>query len=108
MIKTNGAEFKRFYNDDSTWPDGAWFEDEQLLVNGNFWELDTDAIPDEATVKLSGGVVLGLPDFSEPSVESYFRQWKKRQTLTTILVECDLSKLEEVKTAIKTAGGKVL
>jgi len=28
MIKTTGAEFKRFYSDATTWPDDVWHDDE--------------------------------------------------------------------------------
>ena len=108
MIKTIGAEFKRFYDDETAWPDGAWHEDELLLVNGDEWEdWDIAEIPDNAIVKLSGGAVFDLPNGGEPSLELHFRRWRKRQTLTTILVECDLAKLDAIKAAIKAAGGTV-
>ncbi len=110
MIKTSGAEFKRFYNDDKTWPEDSWHEGEWIVVNGEEWDFmkEIDEIPDVAVVKLSGGVVRDLPDGTEPSLEAYFKRWKKRQTSMTIVVECDVSKLKDVKAAIKAAGGKVL
>lgn len=108
MIKTIGTEYKRFYDDDTAWPDGAWHDDELLLVNGDEWTQGVNEIPDNAIVNLSGGVVLGLPHGSEPSLELHFSRWRKRQTTTTILVECDLTKLDDVKAAVKAAGGRVL
>lgn len=108
MIKTNGSEYKRFYDDETAWPDGAWHEDELLIVNGDKCEAGIDSIPDNATVNLIGGVVYDLPNGSTVSMETHFRNWRKRQSMTTILVECDRAKLDDVKAAIKAAGGKVL
>lgn len=108
MIKTLGAEFKRFYHDDQAWPDGAWHDDELLLVNGDVWTQEVTEIPDDAIVNLSGGAVYDLPNGGEPSMELHFSRWRKRQTTTTILVECDLAKLDDVKAAVKAAGGRVL
>lgn len=108
MIKTLGAELKRFYHDDKAWPQDAWHEDETLIVNGDECEAGIDDIPDNATVNLIGGVVYGLPNGSTVSMETHFRNWRKRQTTTTILVECDLAKLDEVKAAVKAAGGRVI
>ena len=107
MIKTLGAEYKRFYNDPAAWPDDSWHEDETLLVNGDEWPLCVIDIPEDAVINLSGGVVLGLPNGAETSMESHFKRWRKRQTTTTILVECDLTKVDEIKAAVKSAGGKV-
>ena len=107
MTKTIGAVLKRFYDDETAWPDGAWHEDELLLVNGDEWDQGITEIPDNAIVNISGGAVFGLPNGGEPSLELHFRRWRLRQTTTTILVECDLAKLDAIKAAIKAAGGTV-
>jgi hypothetical protein len=110
MIKTTGAEFKRFYSDATTWPDDVWHDDECVLVDGGAWDHPEgyEAIPDAAKVEVSDGGVYGLPNNKEISFEGYFKQWRKRQTTTTFLVECDLTKVDEVKAAVKAAGGKVV
>lgn len=108
MIKTNGAEFKRFYNDESAWPETSWHEEETLIVNGDEWTQEILDIPDNATVTILDGVVFGLSTDTNPSMELHFKRWKKRQTTTTILVECDQAKLYDIKVAVKSAGGKVL
>ncbi len=109
MIKTNGAEFKRFYSDSAVWPENAWHEDEEVLVDGIEWgDQGYDNIPDTSEVRISGGGVLGLPNGKDVSFEAHFRAWKKCQTTSTILVECDVTKIEAVKAAIRAAGGKVL
>ena len=109
MIKTSGAMFKRFYNDNSAWPEDSWHEDEELLVNGEACgDGSLDGIPDDAAVILSGGVVFGLPNGTETSMELHFKRWLKRQTTTVVLVECDQSAVDQVKAAVKAAGGRVL
>lgn len=106
---TNGAEFKRFYNDSTFWPDNAWHEDVGFYVDGELIgdDFDMNTVADTAKVGIDGGIVLGLPK-GEPSVESYFKRWRKEQTLKTLVVEVDLAKLDDVLAAIKAAGGKVV
>ena len=109
MIKASGAMFKRFYSDDSAWPEDSWHEDEELLVNGEIHgDGSFDDISDDATIVLSGGVVFGLPNGTETSMELHFKRWLKRQTTTVVLVECDQSAVDQVKAAVKAAGGRVL
>ena len=105
--------FKRFYSDDKYWPQdngNTWHDDETLTVNGVVLEdgFDTDAIPDDAEIKIEGGIVFGPQwDGNEPSFEAYFKRWRKQQNTTSFLVECDLAQLEVVKAAVKAAGGRV-
>lgn len=111
-VKTTGAEFKRFYNDQSYWPEDGktWHEDEVVTVNGDVKHPHEElaAVADDAAVVVEGGIVFG-PQWNdnEPSFEGYFKRWRKQQTTVSFLVECDASKLEAVKAAVKAAGGKV-
>jgi len=109
MIKTTGAEFKRFYSDDTAWPDGVWHDDECVHVDGEEWDHPEGykAIPDAAKVEVSTGGIYGLPNDKEISFEGYFKRWRKRQTTAMFLIECDLAKVDEVKAVVKAAGGKV-
>src|SRR5690349_3170348 len=108
--KTTGAEFKRFYNDEAFWPqdDGnTWHEDETLTVNGVEHQdgIDTDTLPDDATVTIDGGIVFGPQwDGNEPSFEAYFKRWRKQQSTVSFLVECDAAQLDAVKAALKAVG----
>ena len=108
-VKTTGAEFKRFYNDIAFWPEGTWHEDEFVTVDGEEQEggFDIDMISNESVVRIAGGIVFG-PQFdqNEPSFEGYFKRWRKLQTTTTFVVECDIAKVEAVKAAVKAAGGR--
>lgn len=115
-VKVSGAEFKRFYNDQKYWPPApadTYHDDVVFMVNGDLLPDDKDpgSVADTDVVAIEGGAVYHSPfykDGREPSIEAYFRRWKKEQTTTSLVVECDLSKIEAIKAAIKAAGGKVL
>ena len=108
-VKTTGAEFKRFYFDDAYWPNGTWHEDEEIEVDGLqiSEDLALEDIPDTASMRIAGGVVLGLADESEPSVESYCKKWRKAQSTVSFVVECDKDKEGAVRSAVRAAGGRV-
>ena len=102
-VKTTGAEFKRFYNDAEFWPEGVWHEDDVILANGE--EVDIiDDIPETAAVAITGGVVFGL-EGEEPSLEAWFRKWRKKQTTASFVVECDVSKQADIIAVIISTGG---
>ena len=109
--KTTGEEFKRFYTTKELWEENdRYHEDEIVTVNGkevDEYEFDYSDIPDEAIVTVHGGIVLGNGfDGDEPSFEAYFKRWKKKQSTATIIVTCHVGKVDEIKAAIKAAGGK--
>jgi hypothetical protein len=109
--KTTGAEFKRFYADVSFWPDGVWHEDVLFTVDGQIPgdDFDMSKVEDAAAVAIEGGIVMGPSlEGKEPSVEAYFKRWRKLQTIKTLVVEVDDSKMDAVIAAIKAAGGKVV
>jgi hypothetical protein len=112
-VKTNGAQFKRFYNDNDFWPEGenyVWHDDESIVIDGaeRNREAEIDEISDTAVVVISGGCVFG-PAYGggEPSFEAYFKRWRKLQNTTSFVVECDKALFESVKAAIVAAGGSV-
>lgn len=109
-VKTTGAEFKRFYNDPEFWPEGAWHDDDLVLVDGvEQDDIDVDKIADAAKVTIQAGVVLmSESDDEGVAFDAYFRRWRKSQTTRTIVVEADASKLDAIMAAIKSAGGNVL
>ena len=109
--KTTGTELKRFYADPEFWPDGIWHEDEEISIDGEDppEDFEIEKIPDDAVCLVANGVVMGPPlEGKEPSFETYFKRWRKKQTTTTLVVECEILKLDVIKAAIKSAGGHVL
>jgi hypothetical protein len=108
MVKTTGAEWNKFYSDQDIWGNGQWHDDVVIRVDGANVE-DYETLPDTAKVEIDGGYVFlsdGM-DKEGPSMETYFRQWKKNQTTIFLAVECPREKYEDVILAIKSAGGIV-
>lgn len=109
-IKTTGAEFWRFYNDDKFWPAGAWHDDTVMTVNGEVVDDYTrETIPDNAQVVVDGGVIFLDEDGDRyVNFDNHFRKWRKAQDTVSIVVECSTAAADAVKAAIKAAGGKVI
>ncbi len=109
-VKMSGAEFKKFMSSEEFWPVDTWHEDEQITVNGEDRPdgVEASTLSDTDVVVIHDGVLTG-PQWLDggPSLETHFRRWRKKQTTTFLTVECDHTKLEAVKAAIKAAGGKI-
>ncbi len=70
--------------------------------------VESNEVSDTSVVVIEGGALFGEQwEYEGPSLETYFRRWRKKQTTTFLTVECDHTKLEAVKAAIKAAGGKI-
>lgn len=109
-VKTNGAEFKKYYADDSVWPEGAWHDYELIKVDGNEYEdLDVPSIKDDAIVVISGGVFLTGTDADNkaPSLEAHFKRWRRAQKFVYLTVEVPRELEAAVTAAISAVGGKV-
>ena len=108
--KTTGAEWSAFYADKSAWPDGAWHEDQIVTVEGvevDNLDFDESKLSPIAKVTVSGGVVfLNEESTNGPTLEAYFKSWRKKQTTVFMTVEVSRADAEKVQAAITTAGGK--
>lgn len=108
--KTTGAEFKRFYTDESVWTEGIYHGDDEMTLNGKRYgpgEFPYEDVQDDATVTLHAGFVANEKGDDLGSFEGEFIKWRKRQTTATFVVECDIGLTHLVKAAIKAVGGKV-
>ena len=109
-VKTNGAEFKRFYNDTTFWPEDqgdTYHKNEVLIINGQKVEdLELSAIADTDALTLSGGVVYSpsWPRQEAPSFEAYFKRWRAKQREHHLVVKVDAAKLDAVKAALSAVG----
>jgi hypothetical protein len=115
-INTTCEELRRFFDDKAFWPDDngeTYCDDMYLLVrNEKTWEevIDIDAVEDCAAVKIDGGYVCG-PQFNHgmgPSLESYFKKWKKKRSTETFVVSCNKEDFTAIHEAIKSLGGKIV
>ena len=115
-VKCTGAEFKACYTDQNFWfladktdQEGTWHDDDTITIDGRADDdIDASVIRDDAKVEITGGIVFGpVVGAPEPSLEGYFKRWKKTQNTAKVLVSCDKSVLDAVIAAIKAAGGRV-
>lgn len=113
---TTGREFKAFFADSVFWPEGGdtYVDDMLLTVDGCAFTSEQDPmdLADAALVELTCGWVIEIPSDiaggkSDMALDDYFQHWQKRQTTTTLAVECPLALREQVIAAIKQAGGTV-
>jgi hypothetical protein len=109
-VKTNDAEWKAFYNDAAAWPDGTWHEDEEITVDGEpvYGDVDFGSVSDECAMTVKGGVVYLSIDQEGPTLETYFRRWKEKQTTATILVKLPKDKLGDFGAALAAFGAKIV
>ena len=110
MIKTTGAEFKAFYSDPKWWPEGVFHEEAEIIINGEQSDDDTDlyAISDDAKISLKNGFVTNENGDDLGSFENFFRKWRNKQKTMIIVAKVSRDKLDDVISAIKAAGGRVV
>jgi hypothetical protein len=108
MIKTTGAEFKRFYDDPSVWGWNGWCEDIELNVNNSIIiDQEIDSLADSDNIQILNGVIY-FDDESDASLETTFKKWRKRQITTILMVEVPKEKAEALKIEIRNLGGRII
>ncbi len=111
-VKTNGAEFLRFWLSD-LWSQGAWVEDEHIRVNGEKWDGsdDTDAIQPTDNVEIVTGLVyLCQEDYETQKYKNLarvFSTWLKAQSTIKVVVTIDPSYRKALDWFVKECGGKI-
>jgi hypothetical protein len=111
VIKTAGAEWRAFWNDQTYWGECA-VEEEVITVNGEEiaeGEFDIDKVGDADLITVDGGYVfdqrLGVD--KDWALQMFFSKWRKAQTTVYLAVEVHKDKADAVRKAIEAAGGKV-
>lgn len=116
--KTTGAELKAFYNDDSYWQkdsgpvdDDIWHEDLVLKVNGvvqpSEFSISVDLKDEDQVIIVDGLIMSRQPEFKNRSFETFFKAWKKQQSIVYLAVTVPIEKMEAVRAAILAAGGTI-
>jgi len=111
MIKTNGATWNQYYNDNAAWPTGAYHDDVIIFVDGvDGVDMDLEKLDPKSKIELHAGTFFrDVDDDVGVSLESHFKKWKKRQTIMCILVEIPIEKEKEFLEALKKEfRGRVL
>ncbi len=111
-VKMKGAEFKAYYDDSEYWVQDAWHDYHNIKVNGEYIDdIETENIPDDADVVIESGIVY-IPirsesgyDEKEVQLVTHFKNWRKQQKFSTIVVVVERDKAEEIIASIKTIPG---
>jgi len=109
-IKVTGAEWNRFHGDDAAWPEGSWYDDVEMLIDGIALDdgADLSSLPEESQITLNGGFVVMSEGYRDrKSLEAHFKAWRKKQTTVFFTCSAPREMSEAIKAAILAAGGKV-
>jgi hypothetical protein len=120
MIRTTVGEFRSFLADDYGREDDGWFEEICFFLDGDDEPLEDDdcifcdtldtSLSPATSLRFQGGVLVFPIDRHKESlsVEALFKKWRKLQTTAVLAIEIDKDRVEEIKTAVKALGGRVL
>lgn len=118
-ITVTGQEFKAFYDDPSVFPEGAYHDSVLIYVDGDLFMSDIDDpaprwkdaevkdIPDTSRVRVEAGVIILGENGAEKDFVGALRGWRKQLNSVQLIVSVPKDKLEQVKAAIKSAGGRL-
>lgn len=104
MIKTNGAEFKKFYSD-PLWDNGSYHDDVVFKVNDVISDLEY--IKDTDIIEFEGGFIVTEGEVTK-DLEKVFLQWRKDQTNVIVAVQIPKDKLVDLQAFIKSISGEIL
>lgn len=107
-VKLTGADWNAFMQDKAEWPEGAYYQDEELHVNGDHMGNDgaSDDLPLDAKVSVRGGEFYpSAKDREFYSFERKLRAWLKARTVTTVVLEVDNEELPYLKTMLTFITG---
>jgi len=108
MIKTTGAEFKRFYDDLEVWTDETYHDDVVLSVNdfGSTEHWDADLIKPADKIVIESGCMVYEGDKTR-DICAVFKAWRKKQTVQVFSVEIPNNHIESFKKIVKTLKGRI-
>ena len=109
-ITTTGADFKRYYNDEAAWPDGAFHDD--VLIHVDQVAMGDDGIyieniADTAEVVIECGIVMGLENDADMDMIDHFEKWRCAHLFTSVIVDIDPEKRAQLEAAVRALGGVV-
>lgn len=100
MIRMTGAEFKRFYDDTSVWPEDSYWEDGLILVDGREDVPDLAAISDTATVEVHGGDIYSGHPHVPADLQAAITWWRERQATVECIVRVPKDQLGAFRAAM--------
>lgn len=112
-MQISGAEWKKFIEDNPFWED-KWLEEWELEIDGKIYssedssDIDQTQLPGNAKIAIQYGCIVDGKSSSVLDLKKFFNQWKKAQTTAHLIIEAPKDKIDAIKKAVKTAGGKVV
>jgi hypothetical protein len=112
-MKTDGATFKRYMEDNSpgVWPNETYYDDSLILVNGEDkgHDFDLATVADTDVIEIKYGVVFMEGDIEKDvAMTTHFRRWLRKQTTVRLLVEVPKEYEAGMRNAIKYHSGTVI
>jgi len=102
-MKVSGKVWKEYL---ASWPDGQWYDDHDMTVNGIEDTGDEDPKDTDVVAITCGVVYESESDWEGKSLTSHFSKWKKSLTVDTLVITVPKDKLEEFKRIAETYGVK--
>lgn len=106
-MKTTGALWKEFYNDEAFWE--GYYHDDTLIMFDDVEMEDYENPAPDTVVKIESGFVYKNDDDSFRShdlrLETFFKRWLKKSTTKTIAVTINKDDFDEVFEAISKIPG---
>jgi hypothetical protein len=106
-MKTTGALWKEFYNDEAFW-EGYYHDDTLIFFDDVEVEEYEDPLPG-SVVRIESGYVYKNDGDSftshDLSLETFFKRWKKKQTTRTMVVTVDKDDFAKVFETISNIPG---
>lgn len=112
-IKMTGAEWKKFYDDQTVWKGGAYHDDSCILVNGvnvdDDENIEIDKVDDNAVVEIECGLFYESEKVRDPvDLLPVIRAWRKRQEFDIVSVQIPKDKKADLERLLADFGGKIL
>ncbi len=107
-MKTTGKLWKEFLD---SWPEGQWYDDSDVSIDGTSEEEIEGVYSDSAIVEFTGGAVFpkdwegGEKYFA---LASMFKKWLKQKETTVVICEIPNDAVGELKQAVLKLKGKVI
>lgn len=108
-VLMTGDQWKKFYSS-ADWDERWWHEEESIYANGKLLDsMNYGEVEDKDLIKVDGGFIYKDPDSMADFeyFEKFAKQWLKKQTQTSFLVIADKAIAEQVKSAVRQAGGRI-
>lgn len=108
-MKITGCEFKKFYKDNQYWDEESYHDGEILVTQAGKTtdDIDLTTIDDDCLVNISNATVFLHSEHEGIALTSYFKKWRKQQSIRHLLVEIHESKVTKLKSYVRSLGGKV-